>query len=75
MGYYILAEGRWLYYLVHRWGDKEVNNFPKRISSKVKLIARLGFELTYHDATFKLVIHCTTRLSPYLNLCYYACIL
>ena len=33
------------------WEDKGARTFPKDIYSKVNVIARLEFELAYHDFT------------------------
>ena len=38
-------------YLTHRWGDKEDHTFPKGISPKVSVMAKLGFEHIYYDIT------------------------
>ena len=35
--------------LTHSWGDKWVHTFPKGISLKMNLIARLEFEFAYYD--------------------------
>ena len=44
----ILEEQQW-YYLTNNQGDKGVHTFPKGISSKVNVIARLVFELGYFE--------------------------
>ena len=38
------------YYLTQNLEDKGVHIFPKGIFSKVNIIARLQFELTYYDS-------------------------
>ena len=38
-------------------GDKLVHTFPKGISLKVNVIARLEFELTYYDAAVQHISH------------------
>ena len=40
-------EKQQLYYWTHSWGDKVVHNFPKGISPKVDVIARMWPELAY----------------------------
>ena len=37
--------------------DKEVLTFPKVISAKVNVIARLEFELAYYDVALQHVCH------------------
>ena len=45
------------------------NTFTKGITPKVNEIARLGFQLTYHDITVKHVNHNAVRLSLEYNVC------
>ena len=42
-------------------GDKRVHTFPKGISPKGNIIARLEFELAYYDVTVKHLSHCVSR--------------
>ena len=42
-----------------------VHDFPKGISPKVKVIARLGIELAYHDAA---VQHISNYTSEYCSI-------
>ena len=60
----ILVEAQQWYYLTHGYsggGDKEVHTFPKGINSKVNVIARVEFELTYLEAALQPRSHYTTR--------------
>ena len=52
------------YYLTHCWGDKEVHTFPKGISPKVNVLARLEFELAYYDVTIQYISPHTTETPP-----------
>ena len=51
-----VVEQKW-YYLTHSWEDKGVHAFPKGIGPKVNALARLEFELTYHDVAVQNVCH------------------
>ena len=44
----IVERQQW-YYLILSCGDKEVHIFPKGISPRVNIIARLEFELSHYD--------------------------
>ena len=56
----LLEEQSW-YYLTHSWEDKVLRTFPKGISPKVNVIARLGFELAYYDSAGQYFNHYITR--------------
>ena len=49
------------YNLTHSWEDKGIHIFPKGICPKVKLIARLEFELAYYDSAVHRFNHYTTK--------------
>ena len=53
-----------LYYLIHSLENKEVQTFPH---SKVKVIARLEFELAWYDSAVHRCKHYTTRTSSHEN--------
>ena len=59
----ILREQQWCY-LTHSWEDKEVHTFPKGICLKVRVIARLEFELAYYDSAAYRFNHYTTSAPP-----------
>ena len=46
-------------------GEEKVPTFPHDISSKVELIARMGFELTYYNVAVQLVSHYAMGNSPH----------
>ena len=48
--------------------DKDAHIFPKGISPKVNVLARLGFELVYYDVVVQYVSHYTKRIPPYFIL-------
>ena len=54
-------------YLTHILEDKGINTFPKGICPKVKVIARLEFEVVYNDSAVHCFIHYTTRTHPTLK--------
>ena len=49
----------------HNSEDKEVHTFPKGISLKVNVIARLEFELTYYNSTVLRFNHYAMRTPSY----------
>ena len=49
------------------WGDKGPHVFPKGISSKVNVIARLEFELVNYDIATQHVSYFTTGVLPRLS--------
>ena len=53
----ILQEQQCWCYLNHRWADEEIHTFSKGISSKVKVIAPLEFELAYYAVRVRYVSH------------------
>ena len=65
----ITEEQKW-YCLTHSWEDKGVHTFPKGICSKVNIIARLGYELTYYESADQCFMHYTTKPLP---MCEYLC--
>ena len=60
----ILLEEQLWNYLTHTWEDKGVHTFPKGICPKVKVIARLEYELAFYDSAVHRFNHYTTRTSP-----------
>ena len=44
--------------------DRVIHDFPKNISSKVNVIARLEFELAYYDVVVNLVIYNVIETLP-----------
>ena len=50
--------------LTHSWEEKGVHTFPKGISLKVNVIARLEFELAYYDSAVQRFNYYSTRISP-----------
>ena len=57
--FFFLEEQQW-YYVTHSCEDKGVHTFPKGICPKVKVTARLEFELAYSDSTVHRFNHYTT---------------
>ena len=49
-------------------GHYGVHSFPKAISSKVNVIARLDFEIANYDVTVQYIIYHGTKSSPYIDL-------
>ena len=45
----IFVERELWYYLTYSWENKRVHAFPKGISSKVNLVVRVAFKLTYYN--------------------------
>ena len=48
-------------YLTHRWEDQRVHTFSKGVYLKVNVIARLEFELAYHDSAVYRFNHYISR--------------
>ena len=59
---YLLKNG--IFYLTHKWVKKEVPTFPNGVSPKVKIIARLEFELALYGVAVQDVSDDTTGTSP-----------
>ena len=64
----ILVEQHQRYYLTDNWRDKRVHAFPKSISPKVNVIARLEFELAYSEVAILNVNHYTTESLVYFRM-------
>ena len=62
-----VEEQKW-YQLIHRWGDKGFHIFPKGMSLKVNVIARLEFELANYDIAAQHFIHFSPDTSPYYSM-------
>ena len=58
------VEGQQWYYLTQSKGDKWVHTFPKSISLKGSIIARLEFELIYYNVAVQHIINYTMRTPP-----------
>ena len=52
--------------ITHGWVDKRVHTFPKGISPKVNVIARLEFELIYFKMQSSTLVITPQELAPLL---------
>ena len=52
----ISVEKQQWHFLTHSWESKEVHTFPKGISPKVNVLARLEFELAHFEATINTLV-------------------
>ena len=59
-----VVEQQW-YYLTHSWEYKKVHAFPRDISPRVNVIARLEFELIYLKTTVQNFNHNATTTSSF----------
>ena len=53
-----------MYNLTHSWEDDGIYTFPKINSTKVNVIARFEFELSYYDVTALYDTYYTTEIFP-----------
>ena len=56
----IFVEEQQRYYLIRSLWDKGVHAFPKGIKSKVNVIVRLNFEVSYFESAVQHFNHCVT---------------